>query len=441
MCSFKCYGIQKRGEFVNQPLKLLKIANHPQPSDVDCSRCSATILCRARFQMVRYRTKLPMVSGNKLDCEPKITVLTYANTENGRTEGYLFRRKCSKSGNKNRGGAVCLPVEITSQQHGRLMSTISETLELWGGPECTIVRIGDQFRNELEETGHLGRLEDLDAIAEVGIRTVRYPVLWETTSPHDPDECDWRWSDERLARLRELDMQPVAGLVHHGSGPRYTDLLDHRFPTLLARHAERVARRYPWIEMFTPVNEPLTTARFSGLYGHWYPHGRDQATFLRALVTECTAVVLAMRAIRTVRPDAKLVQTEDLGKAFGTPLLSYQAELENERRWLSLDLLCGRVDPHHPWHEILISSGIRQEELEFFREADAAPDIIGINHYLTSERFLDETLDRYPEWSHGGNPLHRYADVEAVRMDLPAGTLGPRARLPRSGTGTSDRLS
>jgi dTDP-4-dehydrorhamnose reductase len=88
------------------------------------------------------------------------------------------------------------------------------------GPECTIVRIGDQFRNELEETGHLGRIEDLDAIAEVGIRTVRYPVLWETTSPHDPDECDWRWSDERLARLRELDMQPVAGLVHHGSGPR-----------------------------------------------------------------------------------------------------------------------------------------------------------------------------------------------------------------------------
>src|SRR5215213_1726032 len=116
----------------------------------------------------------------------------------------LFRRKCSKTGNKNRGGAVCLAVEITSQQHGRLMSTISETLELWGGPECTIVRIGDQFRNELEETGHLGRLEDLDAIAEVGIRTVRYPVLWETTSPHDPDQCDWRWSDERLARLKRI---------------------------------------------------------------------------------------------------------------------------------------------------------------------------------------------------------------------------------------------
>src|SRR5829696_1037440 len=145
------------------------------------------------------------------------------------------------------------------------MSTISETLELWGGPECTIVRIGDQYRNEVDETGHLARIEDLDEIAEVGIRTLRYPVLWETTSPHDPEECDWRWSDKRLARLRELGMQSVAGLVHHGSGLRDTDLLDSGFPALLARHAERVARRYPWLEMFTPVNEPLTTARFSGL--------------------------------------------------------------------------------------------------------------------------------------------------------------------------------
>src|SRR5829696_3818605 len=84
------------------------------------------------------------------------------------------------------------------------MSTISETLELWGGPECTIVRIGDQFRNEVDETGHLARIEDLDAIAEVGIRTLRYPVLWETTSPHDPEECDWRWSDKRLASAKRI---------------------------------------------------------------------------------------------------------------------------------------------------------------------------------------------------------------------------------------------
>jgi dTDP-4-dehydrorhamnose reductase len=76
-----------------------------------------------------------------------------------------------------------------------------------------------------------------------------------------------------------------------------------------------------------------------------------------------------------------------------------------------------------------MENGIAEKEIDFFLEADAAPDLIGINHYLTSERYLDERLERYPEWSHGSNGQHRYADVEAVRMHLPSGDLGPKARL------------
>ena len=45
--------------------------------------------------------------------------------------------------------------------------------------------------------------------------------------------------------------------------------------------AARVAARYPWVLDWTPVNEPVTTARFSGLYGHWYPHLCDFGTFMR----------------------------------------------------------------------------------------------------------------------------------------------------------------
>ncbi len=313
-----------------------------------------------------------------------------------------------------------------------------QPLELWGGLECTVVRIGNDYRNQGQETGHLERLEDLDAVAELGIRTMRYPVIWEMVAPDDPDVCDWAWTDERFARLRALGIRPIAGLVHHGSGPRYTSLLDPAFPDLLARHAERVARRYPWVDLFTPVNEPLTTARFSGLYGHWYPHGRDYPSFLRCLITECRATLLAMRAIRRVTPGARLVQTEDLGKVWSTPRLAYQAEFENQRRWLSLDLLCGRVDRTHPWHAVFVVNGIDEEELDFFLAGDGAPDIIGINHYPTSERFLDEAQERYPACHHGGNHLHpregatrtdTYADVEALRMDLPAEELGPKARL------------
>src|SRR5947209_10432626 len=71
-------------------------------------------------------------------------------------------------------------------------------LELWGGLECTIVRIGDAFRNQIEETGHFRRWDDLDLIAGLGIRTLRYPVLWETVCPNDGEIASWRWHDARL---------------------------------------------------------------------------------------------------------------------------------------------------------------------------------------------------------------------------------------------------
>jgi dTDP-4-dehydrorhamnose reductase len=86
----------------------------------------------------------------------------------------------------------------------------------------------------------------------------------------------------------------------------------------LAAFARAVAERYPWVEDYTPVNEPLTTARFCGLYGHWYPHARDVRLFARALLNQCRAVALAMRAIRLVNPRARLVQTEDLGRVHST---------------------------------------------------------------------------------------------------------------------------
>ena len=306
----------------------------------------------------------------------------------------------------------------------------NDALELWGGLECTVARIGDTFRDQSAETGHRGRSEDLDAVAALGIRTLRYPVLWETIAPNRPDEPEWGWHDARLRRLRELGIRPIAGLVHHGSGPRYTNLLDPAFPELLAAHAAAVAERYPWIDLYTPVNEPLTTARFSALYGHWYPHATSYEEFLRALLNQCRATVLAMRAIRRVRPDAKLVQTDDLGKTFATSQLAYQAEHDNERRWLTFDLLCGRVNRSHPmWGFFVDWAGVDERELEFFHDADAAPDIIGINHYLTSDRYLDQRLNRYPEYLWGGNGGNRYADAEAVRVVLPEEDLGPAARL------------
>lgn len=287
-------------------------------------------------------------------------------------------------------------------------------LELWGGVECTVNRVGDTFHDQIARSGHDRRIEDLDRFAALGIRAIRYPVLWERIAPEGP--ADWSWADARLERLRELGVRPIVGLIHHGSGPRGTSLLDPRFPDGLAAYARAVAERYPWVEAFTPVNEPLTTARFSGLYGHWFPHGKDLRAFVRALIHQCRATALAMRAIRASYPRARLVQTEDFGRTHSTPLLAYQAAHENERRWLSLDLLAGRVDRAHPLYSFLREGGATEEELLAFVREPCPPDVIGINYYVTSERLLDERLERYPAWSHGGNGRHEYADVEAVRV-------------------------
>jgi dTDP-4-dehydrorhamnose reductase len=289
-------------------------------------------------------------------------------------------------------------------------------------------RVGHRYHDQLRFAGHGRRPDDLQAVAELGIKALRYPVLWEHVAPRALAKPNFSSSDRQLSRLRELGVEPIVGLLHHGSGPRYTSLLDADFPRKLAVYASRVARRYPWLRRFTPVNEPLTTARFSGLYGHWYPHARDDWSFARALVNQVRGTALAMRAIRTEIPGAELIQTEDLSFVRSTPDLEEQARFENHRRFLSLELLMGRVTRQHPLYRYLRRSGISERELAELAEEPCSPDVVGFNYYVTSERFLDSRVGLYPASVVGGNDERRYADVEAVRV-CRDGLYGPGALL------------
>jgi dTDP-4-dehydrorhamnose reductase len=302
------------------------------------------------------------------------------------------------------------------------------SLELWGGAECSIVRVGDTWRDSLRRSGHDERIEDLDLFAQLGIRAFRQPVLWERVAPAGLDHADWSWVDARLERLRSLGIRPIAGLLHHGSGPQGTDLLDPEFAAKLAAYARAVARRYPWIDAYTPVNEPLTTARFSALYGHWYPHAKSTSKFLQALANQCHGTALAMRAVREVNPAARLFQTEDFTYVTSTPELAHQASYENERRWLSIDLLCGRVTPAHPFHRAFVASGVSEALMRDLVCQPATPDVLGLNYYVTSERFLDARIAGYPPALVGGNGRDVYADVETIRVSS-TGILGHGAAL------------
>lgn len=309
-----------------------------------------------------------------------------------------------------------MPETRNAPNHSPPLHAANARVALWGGVECTCRRLGDAYSDQLTRSGHHHRPTDLDLFAELGIRKLRYPVLWEHMAPNGLHQPIWDWADERLPRLQALGIDPVVGLVHHGSGPRYTALHRPDFAPGLARYAGLVAERYPWLTYYTPVNEPLTTARFSGLYGLWYPHGLDDATFVRILLNQVQATRLAMQAIRRVNPAAQLVQTEDLGKTHCTPAMAGQAAFENHRRWLTYDLLCGTVTPAHPLWGYLRENGIGAAELQELSASPCPPDVVGINYYVTSERFLDEHSARYPHHAARQGRGPDYVDLEAVRV-------------------------
>jgi dTDP-4-dehydrorhamnose reductase len=276
--------------------------------------------------------------------------------------------------------------------------------------------VGDEWFDQTPRTGHEDRIEDLQLFANLGIRSLRYPALWERISPDHPEVRDFSWTDQRLNELHRLGINPILTLCHHGSGPHYTSLVDDSFAPGLARHAAATAARYPWVRDWTPVNEPLTTARFSALYGLWYPHTTDERLFWKALLNEIDATRLAMREIRAVNPAARLIQTDDLGYCHATEPLQCDADFQNERRWIGWDLLCGMVVPGHALWERIAALGFG-ERLEAIAADPCPPDVIGINHYLSSERLMDHRIELYPHRSVADRKVAMCAGVPKIDVD------------------------
>jgi dTDP-4-dehydrorhamnose reductase len=287
--------------------------------------------------------------------------------------------------------------------------------EVWAGVECSHVRVGRRVVDQLELTGHRRRAADIDLIASLGVSAVRYPVLWEHVCRRGLPSADWTWADDRLSLLHEGGLQPVVGLLHHGSGPSGMSLEHPGFVTAFARYARAVAERYPWLSAFIPINEPFTTARFGGLYGWWQPHRRSEDAYARLLLTECVAYRAAARAIRAANPSATLIVNEDVGRTFATPALAGVADLYNQRRWLTWDLLFGRVGRSHALYDELGGTRENRRLLDDLAADPQPPDLLGVDNYITSDRFLDDRVNLYPKEFRGSDSVG-FVDVEATRV-------------------------
>jgi dTDP-4-dehydrorhamnose reductase len=315
-------------------------------------------------------------------------------------------------------------------------------LELWASPEPTFARIDDErVRDQSAETGLDARAEgDAERIAALGVTGSRVPVLWERVSPLDPHDRDYSEPQRRLDALRARGIDPIVTLLHHGSGPRFTDLLDPAFPLWFAEYAEATATAFPWVRRWTPINEPLTTARFATLYGVWYPNMRDDRAFGRAMVNQTLAQQAAMRRIRRVIPDAEFVLTDDLQRftAGDEGVAEYVAFLR-ERVYLSAELVAGRVDDDHPLAAFLIGRcGVNALELGIMTRDACVPDLVAFNHYPHSERYVfsqAEAAGDVPavyvmgEASPAIGPLLRAA-AERLRLPLAVGEVHVHASAP-----------
>ena len=240
--------------------------------------------------------------------------------------------------------------------------------------------------DEMEKCGHYGRWrEDFDCTQELGISFLRYGPPIHTTFV-GPGRYDWSFADETFGDLRRRGITPIVDLCHFGVPDWVGNFQNPDFPALFAEYAREFARRFPWVQLYTPVNEMYVCAMFSARYGWWNEQQRTDRAFVTALKYVVKANVLAMHAILGVRPDALFIQSESSEYFHAeNPKAIKPAEILNTERFLSLDLNYGRR-VNSEMYEFLTDNGMTREEYHFFLEHDVRHHcVMGNDYYATNE--------------------------------------------------------
>lgn len=109
--------------------------------------------------------------------------------------------------------------------------------------------------DEMEKCGHYKLWqEDFDLVNEMGIRFLRYgPPLYKAFL--GDGRYDWSFTDEVYNGLRTRKIVPITDLCHFGVPGWIGNFQNPDFPILFASYARAFAQRYPWVQLYTPVNE------------------------------------------------------------------------------------------------------------------------------------------------------------------------------------------
>jgi len=254
-------------------------------------------------------------------------------------------------------------------------------------------------RDQLAECGHYARWrEDLALVKELGCTALRYGPQLHTTL-RGPDHYDWAFVDETFPALRRLGILPIVDLCHFGVPDWIGDFQNPDFPALFAEYARAFAQRFPWVQLYTPVNEMFITAVFSAKYGWWNEQRHDDRSYVTAIKHVVRANVLAMHAILAVRPDALFIQSESTEHFHPEcPAALPHAEHRNAERFLTLDLNYGR-QVSSGMYEYLLDNGMTREEYHFFLRGTELRRhcVMGNDWYVTNEHLI--AADGHSRWA------------------------------------------
>jgi beta-glucosidase/6-phospho-beta-glucosidase/beta-galactosidase len=310
-------------------------------------------------------------------------------------------------------------VQAAIAPHGFLFATGIEN-------SAPTVDGGRVRRDQMAECGHYDRWrEDFALVRDLGCGVLRYGPQLHTTL-RGAGRHDWAFADETLPALRRMGITPIVDLCHFGVPDWIGDFQNPDFPALFGEYARAFARRFPWVQLYTPVNEMFITAVFSAKYGWWNEQRTDDRSYVTAIKHVVKANVLAMRAILEVRPDAIFIQSESTEHFHPEcPLALPHAEHRNAERFLTLDLNYGRR-VCSAMYEYLMDNDVTREEYRFFLGgADLQRHcVMGNDWYVTNEHII------------GGDGHSRWAG-EVFGYDTVTRDYHARYRLPVMHTETN----
>lgn len=278
---------------------------------------------------------------------------------------------------------------------------------------------GERPIDEYELTEHYERVrDDLSLARDVGASHVRWGIPWYRVQP-EVGTWDFAWVDQAMDRFAQLGLTPVVDLMHYGT-PLWMErqFANPDFPSRFADFAAKVAQRYEGIGVtsYTPVNEPMIHALFSGEYAYWPPYLSGEQGLVTMIAQLGKGFVLAQRQVRDVLGDKAVFVHVDAGMRYTGELEAPEhADLISRLRHqvhVVEDLAVGRVDGEHPLFEFLCRNGLSDADFEFFAHDPVLPDVMGINYY---PRHSTEVFE--PGVSHRGG----FADPRPVRDDGIAG--------------------